>query len=218
MRAYDGLNPAFSAADVRSALTLIKQKRKLDPAGLCTAAIESMLFAHEAAAVAATSKLIANDINCKWIEIAGRVYGKGIEDTSAQLLPLHSAATSRRADPGHVAFIMAAQDLRQPLARLAAFVGKGAHPNTQCLEIATNLHICIEKILEAKSEGAIIQADIKRFYDCIRVIRCCRLLISKGADAAKVIAILRFQIASTVSISVLGQSRKLTNIMRRPHR
>lgn len=87
-------------------------------------------------------------------------------------------------------------------------LGEGARPGTQCLEIAATMHNGMEKILESRSSGTLLQVDIRRYYDCIRIIRCCRLLLDRGVEVARVIVVLRFQMRATVSKSVLGQSKQ----------
>ena len=68
-------------------------------------------------------------------------------------------------------------------------VWHGARPGTQCQDVAHCAQVCIEKCLDAKSTGGILQGDARRYYDSICLFKVGRRLMQRGMPKADVAAI-----------------------------
>lgn len=58
----------------------------------------------------------------------------------------------------------------------------------------------LEKSLDLQSTGAILQADVKQFYDCLDPKRCATHMIELGGDARLAAAAVRHQVAPEVRV------------------
>ena len=84
-------------------------------------------------------------------------------------------------------------------------VWRGAAPRTQVLDCVHAMDLIISKSLDLHSAGAIVAADIKRYYDSIDMIRIAAWLRRRG-EAALAKALLLLYLAPRVHCSVGGVS------------
>ena len=74
----------------------------------------------------------------------------------------------------------------------------GGLPGTQCLDISIAAQLVI------KSEAAIAQADLEKYYDNLKPIAIARYLISKGCDVSLAVGCVKVQLLPNVDLAVLG--------------
>ena len=82
----------------------------------------------------------------------------------------------------------------------------GARPKTQVLDVTHVLQTAVEKAIDTKSQGAVAQADVEKYYDSLSILRLTRWLESEGYDVAVLCAILRHQVFSSLFISLTRAS------------
>jgi hypothetical protein len=85
-------------------------------------------------------------------------------------------------------------------------VWHGARPGTQCQDIAHCAQLCIEKCMDSKSQGGILQADVRRYYDSICLFRVGSWLTTKGYPKADVAVLLRLHWLCPIRLSVCSTS------------
>ena len=68
------------------------------------------------------------------------------------------------------------------------------------------MQLCVEKGLDAKSEAAIAQCDIKQFYDFLSPIRLAHWIIEKGGSPALANAVVKLHCVPTIVIAAKGTS------------
>ena len=82
------------------------------------------------------------------------------------------------------------------------FLG-GLH-GTQCLDISTAAHLVVEKGLDIKSQAAIAQADMEKYYYHLNPVAIARYLISRGCDVSLACSCVKAQMLPSVTLAVLG--------------
>ena len=76
----------------------------------------------------------------------------------------------------------------------------GARRGTQTCDIGHGINLLMEKGLDCQSKSAVCQADIKRYYDSLPLLKIARWLLSKGVDRSLLAAALRHQFLSKLVV------------------
>ena len=76
----------------------------------------------------------------------------------------------------------------------------GARPRIQCLDIAHGLQTVVEKGLDSLGASSLAQAEIKRYYDSLLVLRIIRLFIYSGVPKAHAMCFFRHQMCPQVTL------------------
>ena len=77
---------------------------------------------------------------------------------------------------------------------------------TQAADIGQGVQLLMEKGLDRKSNAALAQGDIKRYFDHLPLVRICRFLVAKGVDKRLMSAIMRHQLLIRLKIERGGTS------------
>ena len=78
----------------------------------------------------------------------------------------------------------------------------GAIRGTQPLDISRAANFILEKVMDKVGETALVQADIRRFYDSLPLIRIGYWLVRAGCPKALVAPALRHQLLPRVALQV----------------
>ena len=90
----------------------------------------------------------------------------------------------------------------------------GGRPHTQSLEIAHSARLIIEHGLDDKTHAAVVQYDIKSYYDFLPVLRIAQWLLARGSNKAIVAAAIRHQLMTRLLLRLGGQMAEIkTDLM-----
>jgi len=93
------------------------------------------------------------------------------------------------------------QDAVDEVWGIHAFQWQGARKGTQCLEVAACAQIALERFADDYGRGCIGQADVRRYYDSVDLLRVGRCLTARGVPRNIVKAALNFQLLPRVCIN-----------------
>jgi hypothetical protein len=191
---------SITPADVRQAFAKVKMKGRLDTAGVSPKALELLSLACPDEFCLWLQMFLCDEQSLKDFTIAARVYSKtGTHPLSADtrvILPLGAI--------GGVCDAILAEKLQEAVDKIwgvHVVQWQGARSGTQCLEIASSAHIALERFADDAGQGCIGQADVRRYYDSVDLLRVGRCLSSRGADDGIVRAVLNFQMLPGVTLN-----------------
>jgi hypothetical protein len=193
----------FQQQDVIEAFSRIKNKTAIGADGTCPLVWELLFLAHPDWFVRLVCVAITSREQLANLRIQARIFGKESADPAPDqcrailplcpILQLFDALLAGWMNKINPHFVPCGDELWE-----------GAIKGTQCLNIASTLHIAQEKILDTASAGAIAQCDIRRYYDSISVVMCLQYLVSLGAPLSLILAIALCQLCVPVTLNVLG--------------
>eukprot|EP00928_Gymnodinium_smaydae_P021212 TRINITY_DN18258_c1_g1_i1.p1 TRINITY_DN18258_c1_g1~~TRINITY_DN18258_c1_g1_i1.p1 ORF type:complete len:557 (+),score=32.02 TRINITY_DN18258_c1_g1_i1:406-2076(+) len=188
-----------NAKVIEQAFKNIKAKTKLDADGLCVASFFVCFLADPEKFTRLLADVLSNTAFYLDQTIHARVYGKVSSYPASGdvrcILPLSSILTI--VDALVPALLQQQLDI---LCQVPRGCYCGGIPGTQCMDIAFAGQLVTERTLDSKGEGGIAQADIKRFYDSIDVLRVGSCLLQNGVHPFIVFIIVAFQVCPAIQI------------------
>ena len=80
----------------------------------------------------------------------------------------------------------------------------GAQSKTQPMDIAAGLHLVLEKGLDRKAQAVLAQADIKKYYDRLPILKVCLFLENHGVPLAILGGLLRLHFCIRIVVNFEG--------------
>ena len=78
----------------------------------------------------------------------------------------------------------------------------GCRPGAQTVDVAHACHCVFEKGLDMRSEAAVAEADIEKYYDSLDPFALCTFLSGRGVDESMLAAVLNAQMSPSVKLRV----------------
>ena len=203
MRVCEGAPPPFDEVSVENVLVKSKRPLQLDAYGVCTELLRVAFEAKPDAFCAWIAKLVSSEELMKSLVCPFLCFGK--ESSSCSLQKVRAIMP-----PGAlVKFLdgLLASALRDSLVSVLPKLPGcivGAQRFTQAADIGQGVQLLIEKGLDLKSNAALAQGDIKRYFDHLPLVRICRFLAAKGVDKRLLSAIMRHQLLIRLKIERSG--------------
>ena len=193
----DGVGVQLDAARWLAACEACNHASKCDEYGVSVAVLRAFIIACPEESCAFLNKLVASTPLLSWFQVEGRVFGKssGVTEASATRAILPLPALLQVVGAGLAAHLHSFIDRVLP-PTLGCWMG--ARPGTQSLEIAHGLQLVIEMGMDMKSGAALAQADIRAFYDSMKMLRICRWLVTHGMPAQDAACMLRHQMCPKI--------------------
>lgn len=196
--------PVWTDDDIVGILGAARRPHAIDALGDCALALQLSATLVPSRVADVVRSVAASDASMKSEVIRGVALGKKTSSPRADqirmLLPQGVVSTVidvllARAVHDHV-------DNLPPVPGLLEGAVAGAEHSASF--IAHVARLFVEKTLDTMSEGALMQSDIRAFYDNVDVIKAAQLARSDGLDAATAAAVLRHQLSPGIHVRVSG--------------
>lgn len=198
----------WSEDDVGAVFKRMRKKARLDAHGVSITFLQLLFLARPTWFCTWIASVAASTDFVKTIAVEARVYGKTSTspafEATRSIMPLGAL--------GDVLDALIARSLLGQLDVLWRPMPQffhGARPGTQCMDIAHTIQVAVEKMLDVKSVGAVLQADVARYYDSISVLLCCYKLLKIGVDKGLVAGLCRLQLMPVVILHVLSATARV---------
>ena len=201
IHATEAMMPDLSENDVERAFAKLKRKYVFDTDDYCLILFELMFQAHPLEFTKWIRTMACSSCLFKSLRARCRVFGKTsctpLEGDLRAIVPM--SAILRLLD--RILGVKLWDFLNVTLLPVRGCFSAGKR-YTQALDIGHAANLVMEKSLDAHSEGAVAQADVKGFFDNLPVLRILSWLKKKGADVGLLGALGRHQLLTVVRIYV----------------
>ena len=201
----EAVMPDFVENDVERAFAKLKRKHVFDDEGNCLLLFELMFQAHPTEFTKWLRIMAGNSNFFKGLHAKCRVFGKTscspLECDLRAIVPMNSIL--RVFDRILGIKLQEFLDITLPPVRGCFAAGK---KYTQALDIGHAANLVMEKSLDALSEGAFAQADVRQYFDSLPILSILQWMKRRGADVGLLGAVGRHQLLTVVRISIGASS------------
>ena len=199
---HDGLSLQVNEQDVGGVFSKLSRKDYTDTYGVCVLAFQLLFDTIPAKFCLFINCVLASTPSMSALSVVGKPFGK-----KASLSTLHDVwPILSQGALMSILDVLLANKLNslvgQLLSRLPGchtFIG--ARPRTQILDITHACQTAVEKGIDNRSECAIAQNDVEKYYDNVQRSLLLAWLFNKGGDPALITASFRHQACTSSKIS-----------------